>query len=111
MSAEHLGTFMPIYILSSGSPYYNKTDTDNGMGALQECLVQVQLSNDVHILLSGDLNVRTSNTPYEGNSSFQLFDVHCHEVIDLLTRNFEASEENVVKYVLCIRALYCERCM
>ena len=73
--------------------------------------MEVQLSNDIHILLSDDLNARTSNSPYEGNSSFLLLHVHCHEDIDLLTRNFEDSEETVVKYVLCIRTLCSEWCM
>ena len=73
--------------------------------------MEVQLSNDIHILLSDDLNARTSNTLYEGNSSFHLLHVHCHEDIDLMTRNVEDSEENVVKYVISIRTLCSEWCM
>ena len=100
-----------MYVPPTGSPYYNVTGTDNGIGILEECLEEVQLSSDVHVLLCGDLNARTANTPYEVNSSFQLLDVHCNKDTNLLTRNSEDSEEkwlrqNVVKYVLYIRVLY-----
>ena len=85
---------MCVYVPPTGSPYYNVTGTDNGIGILEECLAEVQLSSDVHVLLCGDLNARTSNTPYEVNSSFQLLAVHCHNDTNLLTRNSEDSEEN-----------------
>ena len=75
---------MCVYVPPAGSPYYNVTGTDNG----------IQLSSDVHVLLCGDLNARTADTPYEVNSSFQLLDVHCHKATNLLTRNSEDSEEN-----------------
>ena len=60
--------FMCVYIPPTGSPYYKATGTDNGTGVLEECLAEMRLSNDVHILLCGDFNARTSNTPYEVNS-------------------------------------------
>ena len=61
-----------VYVPPTGSPCYNVTGTDNGIGIVEECLAEVQLSSDVHVLLCGDLNARTVNTPYEVNSSFQL---------------------------------------
>ena len=85
---------MHVYVPPTGSPYYKVTGTDNGIGILEEFLAEVQLSSDVHVLLCGDLNARTANTPYEVNSSFQLLDVHCHKDTNLLTRNSEDSEEN-----------------
>ena len=71
--------FMCVYVPPTGSPYYSVTGTDDGIGLLEECLAEVQLSSDVHVLLCGDLNARTANTPYEVNSSFQLLDIHCHK--------------------------------
>ena len=44
-----------VYVPPTGSPYYNVTGTDNGIGILEECLAEVQLSSDVHVLLCGDL--------------------------------------------------------
>ena len=83
---------MWVYVPPSGSPYCSVTGIDNGIGLLEACLAEVQFSNHVHVLLCGDLNARTLNTPYEVNSSFQLLDVHCHKDTDLLTRNSEESE-------------------
>ena len=83
---------MWVYVPPTGSPYCSVTGIDNDIGLLEACLAEVQFSNDVHVLLCGDLNARTLNTPYEVNSSFQLLDVHCHKDTDLLTRNYEESE-------------------
>ena len=98
-----------------GSPYYKATGTDNGTGVLEECLAEMRLSNDVHILLCGDFNARTSNTPYEVNSSFQTLDAHSRKDMDLLTRNSEDNEENgygkMLHICFRIRALYSERLM
>ena len=110
-TAEGCFTHMCVYVPLTGSPYYNVTGTDNGIGILEECLAEVQLSSGVHVLLCGDLNARTANTPYEVNSSFQLLDVHCHKDTNFLTRNSEDSEENGYGKLLLnmrfyIRALY-----
>ena len=56
MSVE-MGTWVP-----EGSPYYNYCDVDNGIGLLEDCLSDCLISfNDVFVILSGDLNNRTSN--------------------------------------------------
>ena len=51
--------FMCMYIPPTGSLYYKATGTDNGIGVLEECLAEMQLSHDAHILLWGDFNART----------------------------------------------------
>ena len=51
--------FMCAYIPPIGSPYYEATGTENGIGVLEECLAEMQLSHDAHILLWGDFNART----------------------------------------------------
>ena len=63
---------MCVHVPPTGSPYYNVTGTDNGRGILEECLAEVQLSSDVHVLLCADLNARTANTPYEVNKLFSV---------------------------------------
>ena len=86
--------FVCVYIPPTGSPYYRAAGTDNGIGVLEECLAELQLSNDVHILLCGDVNARTSNTPYKVNNSFQTPEAHFHKDMDLFTRHSEDNEEN-----------------
>ena len=53
---------MCAYVSPEGSPYYNYCDVDNGIGLLEDCLSDCLISlNDVFVILSGDLNSRTSN--------------------------------------------------
>ncbi|KAK7490772.1 hypothetical protein BaRGS_00018001, partial [Batillaria attramentaria] len=50
--------------------YYNVSGIDNGVSALEECLVDTQLTfDDTYLLISGDLNART------GTENFQAFDI------------------------------------
>ena len=45
-----------------GLPYYNYCEVDNGIGLLEDCLSDCLIRlNDVFVILSGDLNSRTSN--------------------------------------------------
>ena len=48
-----------------------------------ECLAKVQLLNNVHLLLCGDYNARTSNIPNEVYGYFQSLDVHSPNDTDL----------------------------
>ena len=61
--------YVCAYVPPEGSPYYKDSfnsddyfDVDNGIGLLEDCLSDCLISlNDVFVILSGDLNSRTSN--------------------------------------------------
>ena len=55
--------YVCAYVPPEGSQYYNAFDIDkDGISLLENCLVDnVILDNDVHIIVNGDLNSRTSN--------------------------------------------------
>ncbi|WP_419607807.1 hypothetical protein, partial [Thiolapillus sp.] len=54
--------YVCAYVPPEGSPYYNYFDVENGIGLLEDCLSECMINlNDIFVILSGDLNSRTSN--------------------------------------------------
>ena len=67
--------YVCAYVPPEGSPYYSYFDIDNGIGLLEECLTDCLLTlNDVYVILSGDLNGRTSNISHNILSNENIFD-------------------------------------
>ena len=72
--------YVCAYVPPEGSPFYSYFDVDNGIGLLEECLTDCLLAlNDVYVILSGDLNGRTSNISHDFLSN--------ENVVDLLHRS------------------------
>ena len=53
--------YMCSYVHPKGSPFYTFSGIDNGINVIEEYLVNFLVSSDVYVILSGDLNSRTSN--------------------------------------------------
>ena len=55
--------YVGAYVPPEGSPYYNLLDLEkDGISVLENCLLDtVLLDKDVHVMINGDLNSRTSN--------------------------------------------------
>ena len=50
------------YVHPEGSPFYTCYDIDDGITCWEECITTIWMDqNNVDLLLSGDLNARTSN--------------------------------------------------
>lgn len=49
------------YVPPQGSPFYAHFDLENGICLLEDCLTDYVLTQDVYVMLNGDLNSRTSN--------------------------------------------------
>ena len=62
------------YIQPENSPYYAKFNIDNGITLLEGLVADVVLNHDGYVLLCGDLNARTSNTPYTVHSDQSCFE-------------------------------------
>ena len=78
-----------LYVCASvppeGSPYYNYYDVDNGIGLLEDYLSDCLISlNDVFVILSGDLNSRTSNISQHITTD-TIFESLCKAVQRILT--------------------------
>lgn len=54
--------YVCVYVQPEGSPFYTYFDIDNGITNLEDCISDCIVTHgDMFILLSGDLNSRTSN--------------------------------------------------
>ena len=82
---------MCAYVPPENSPYYSAFDIDDGISLLEESLADVMLSSDdVYILLCGDLNSRTAN---EFSISQSENDVFARDVEEMPVR---CSEDSVL---------------
>ena len=67
--------YVCAYVPPEGSPFYAFFDLDNGVDMLEDCLTNCLLDiGDVFIIMSGDLNSRTSNISPDVVSSASFLD-------------------------------------
>ena len=85
--------YVCAYVPPEGSPFYSFFDIDNGIELLEECLCDCLIRfDDVHIILSGDLNARTSNISYDITS----FDSSVNTPHDSVPINVERDSQDKV---------------
>jgi exonuclease III len=85
-----------VYVPPEGSPYYTSFDVENGIALLEDFLCDCLLSvkYDIFVILSGDLNSRTSNISCDLEDNMYIFD-NQHKSGPLNTnRNSEDSQVN-----------------
>ena len=84
--------YVCAYVPPEGSPFYKHFDFDNGISCLEDCLADFVLGNDVHIIVTGDLNSRTSNISqhlffddmdYDHHKTLSLFRKRCSQDVHL----------------------------
>ena len=104
--------FICVYRPPTGSPYCRATSTLNGTGALGECLAEVQLSNDVHILLCGEHRAFHTKLVILF-SRLMSIPTRIYIFVDTKFRRKRGKRirKTAVTYVFRIQALYFERFM
>jgi exonuclease III len=81
--------FVCAYVHPESSPFYVAYDVDDGISYLEDCLTEKLLSNDVEILLCGDLNARVAKIIPE-NIDIESMHHYCNNTfIDTLSRYSE----------------------